>query len=169
MQGEQGETEIVKYHVGQNLDVKDSVGKWINAEVLFAGNGTIYVHYSGWSAKYDESIDIDSPRILPQWQPGKPISLNNRIDAYHPIGGWLEARVIEIVGISDQHEFVIVHFFNYHKKYDCVVDLKDNNQTAIIGSRSKAFGMGKKRSKALTKASLSEIIKSKFTYIKELL
>jgi hypothetical protein len=30
------------------------VGKWINAEVLFAGNGVVYVHYSGWSLKYDE-------------------------------------------------------------------------------------------------------------------
>jgi hypothetical protein len=62
-----------------------------------------------------------------------------------------------------------VHFFNYHKKYDCVIDLKDNNQAAIIGSRSKAFGMGKKRSKTVNKATLSEIIKSKSSNIKELL
>jgi hypothetical protein len=47
------EIQIIPYHVGQNLDIKDSVGKWINAEVLFAGNGVIYVHYSGWSLKYD--------------------------------------------------------------------------------------------------------------------
>lgn len=40
-----------------------------------------------------------------------------------------------------------VHFFNYHSKYDSWVDLKDNNQVAIIGSRSKAYGIGKKRCK----------------------
>ena len=84
------------FHVGQNLDVLDSVKKWMNAEVLFVGNGSIYIHYNGWSAKYDESVPIDSPRVLAQWEPTKPIKLNNRIDAYHKVGGWLEARVIEI-------------------------------------------------------------------------
>jgi hypothetical protein len=39
---------------------------------------------------------LNSNRILKQWQPGKIIKINNRIDAYHPVGGWLEARVIEI-------------------------------------------------------------------------
>jgi hypothetical protein len=39
---------------------------------------------------------LNSNRILKQWQPGKTIKINNRIDAYHPVGGWLEARVIEI-------------------------------------------------------------------------
>lgn len=123
--------------------------------MLFAGNGTIYVHYTGWSAKYDESIEMDSPRILTQWEHGRPIMLNNRIDAYHPLGGWLEARVIELVDIGETRQLVRVHFFNYHKKYDIVVNLKDNNQVAIIGSRSKAYGIGKKRSKMLNKASLS--------------
>lgn len=45
----------------------DSVKKWVNAEVVFVGNGTIYVHYSGWSAKYDESIPVGSERLLSQW------------------------------------------------------------------------------------------------------
>ena len=68
----------------------------MNAEVRFVGHGTIYIHYSGWSYKYDESIPITSNRILKQWQPGMSIKMNNRIDAYHPIGGWLEARVIAL-------------------------------------------------------------------------
>ena len=82
--------------MGQNLDVLDSVNKWMNAEVIFTCNDRIFVHYTGWSIKYDEEIQINSPRILTQWYPGKTIALNNRIDAYHPLGGWLEARVIEI-------------------------------------------------------------------------
>lgn len=136
------------FHIGQNLDVRDSVGKWVNAEVRFVGNGTIYVHYTGWSAKYDESIDINSPRILPQWEHGKEVRPNNRIDAYHPIGGWLEARVLEVgAQISEKEWPIKVHFLNYHKKYDMWVNLQDNNEVAIIGSRSSAHGIGKKRSK----------------------
>lgn len=53
--------------VGQNLDVKDSVNKWVNAEVLRVNSYEIYVHYSGWAQRYDEPIPIDSPRILVQW------------------------------------------------------------------------------------------------------
>lgn len=148
------------FHVGQNLDILDSVNKWMNAEVLFAGNGTIFIHYTGWSYKYDESIPTSSPRILKQWKPGQPIRLNNRIDAYHSMGGWLEARVIEIGEQTETSQPVRVHFFNYNKKYDMWVDLCDNNQVAIIGSRSRAYGMGKNRSKSY-RAKLSELAQSK--------
>jgi len=41
------------FHIGQNIDVLDPVGKWTNAEVLFAGNGTVFIHYTGYSLKYD--------------------------------------------------------------------------------------------------------------------
>lgn len=53
MKASQTEHESNTFHVGQNLDVLDSVSKWMNAEVIFVGNGTVYVHYTGWSAKYD--------------------------------------------------------------------------------------------------------------------
>lgn len=95
--------------------------------MLFAGNGSVFIHYTGWSAKYDESIDFSSPRILTQWEKTKKIRVNNRIDAYHPIGGWLEARVLELGEESYESFPVKVHFRNYHKKYDKWVDLKDNN------------------------------------------
>ena len=52
-----------------------------------------------------------------------------------------------------------VHFFNYHKKYDIWVDLMDSNQVAIIGSKSKAYGMGKNRKK---QTQISELLKSNF-------
>lgn len=64
---------------------------------------------------------------------------------YHPNGGWLESRVIEID--HEDHNKVKIHFFNLHKKYDMWANISDNNQVAIIGSRSKAFGMGKNRKK----------------------
>lgn len=53
---------------------------------------------------------------------------------------------------------VKVHFFNYHKKYDIWVNVSDSDQIAIIGSKSKAHGMGKNRKK---QAKLNELIKSK--------
>lgn len=75
---------------------------------------------------------------------------------YHPVGGWLEARVLDIGDKeSEDKQMVKVHFFNYHSKYDMYVNLYDNKQVAIIGSRSKAYGIGKKRSKANNNASLS--------------
>lgn len=43
------------------------------------------------------------------------------------------------------------------------VDLKDNNQVAVIGARSKAFGIGKKKSK--NKSKLSEMILSNFSHM----
>ena len=132
----------------------------MNAEILYVGKDTIYIHYTGWSAKYDESLSFHSPRILTQWEPTKPIHLNNRIDAYHKFGGWLEARVIEInYDGEDPTSQVKVHFTNYHPKYDIWVDLKDNNQVSVIGSRSKAYGIGKKKSKNY-KSKLSEMILS---------
>lgn len=39
------------------------------------------------------------------------------------------------------------------------VNIKDNDQVAIIGSRSKAYGMGKNRKKHLNAKKLSELIK----------
>ena len=117
------------FYIGENLDVKDSVEKWVNAEVQELQHHRIYVHYTGWSSKYDTFISLDSNRILKQWLPGKQIQINNRIDAYHPVGGWLEARVIQLANINqlESVQKVKVHFFNFHKKYDIWVNLTDKN------------------------------------------
>jgi hypothetical protein len=56
-----------KFYLGQYLDVKDSVNKWANAEVLYVRQDNIYIHYTGWSAKYDEYINKNSERIIQQW------------------------------------------------------------------------------------------------------
>jgi hypothetical protein len=39
---------------------------------------------------------MHSDRILNQWEPGKELQVNNRVDAFHPMAGWLEARIVEI-------------------------------------------------------------------------
>ncbi len=54
---------------------------------------------------------------------------------------------------------VKVHFFNYHPKYDRWVD--PTTELAIIGAKSKAYGIGKSRSKNKgASINLSELAKS---------
>lgn len=49
------QNELQQYHfnLGQNLDVKDTTNKWVNAEIIYIKDNHLYVHYSGWSTKYD--------------------------------------------------------------------------------------------------------------------
>lgn len=54
----------------------------------------LYIHYTGWSVKFDEWFPLDSERVLVQWERGNDIRVNNRLDVKHEQGGWLEARVI---------------------------------------------------------------------------
>ena len=52
----EGGTEI--YHVGEYVDVLDTINKWCNASVLEVENEQkrVFVHYTGYAAKYDEWI-----------------------------------------------------------------------------------------------------------------
>jgi hypothetical protein len=84
---------------------------------------------------------------MPQWEPGWQLKMNHRVDAFHPLTGWLEARVVDMENANK----VKVHFFNYHPKYDRWVDPSDPAQVDIIGSRSKAYGIGKSRGKKKSK------------------
>lgn len=49
-----------------------------------------------------------------------------------------------------------VHFNKYHPKYDLWVELTDRERVAEIGKYSKAYGIGKRRSKFVVK--LNELI-----------
>lgn len=54
-----------------------------------------------------------------------------------------------------------MHYFNYHSKYDRWIDPNNPNDIDIIGARSKAYGIGKSRSKKKAKTlTLSELTKS---------
>lgn len=55
-----GATADPAWFVGQFLEVQDSVGKFLPAEVLQVSEDgrRIYVHYSNWSAKWDEWLDV---------------------------------------------------------------------------------------------------------------
>ena len=50
---------------GDQLDIKDQVGKWCVAKVLDVdlSNRKIYVHYEGWGDKWNEWIIMDPSRL----------------------------------------------------------------------------------------------------------
>lgn len=109
--------------------------------------------------------------MLAQWEPGKDIRINNRIDAYHPSTGWLEARVVDIEYDNSPErkvKKVLAHYFNYHPKYDRWVNYNDASEMAMIGSRSKGYGIGKSRLKKKSQnLTLTEIAKSKLSSIQK--
>ena len=79
------------YYVGQWVDVKDTVAQWLEATVMALNedNQTIFIHYNGWPTRWDEWIDMDSPRVapfrtrtahsplLPHLSPAPSVLLNN--------------------------------------------------------------------------------------------
>lgn len=56
-----------KFNKGQWVDVKDTVDQWLEAQVIdiahTATGSKVYIHYNGWPSRWDEWIDINSPRI----------------------------------------------------------------------------------------------------------
>lgn len=49
--------------IGQWVDVKDTINQWLEAQVVDISNGKVYVHYNGWGTRWDEWIEVNSPRI----------------------------------------------------------------------------------------------------------
>ena len=63
---------------------------------------------------------------------------------------------------------VKAHYFNFHSKYDRWVDFNDPSQMALIGSRSKAYGIGKSRLKKKSQGmTMTELYRSKYFLIKK--
>jgi hypothetical protein len=49
--------------VGSFLEVVDAVDRSYIARIVFKFRGRFFIHYLGWTSKYDEWIPIDSPRL----------------------------------------------------------------------------------------------------------
>eukprot|EP00825_Cyclidium_porcatum_P015769 TRINITY_DN1903_c0_g1_i2.p1 TRINITY_DN1903_c0_g1~~TRINITY_DN1903_c0_g1_i2.p1 ORF type:complete len:668 (+),score=151.99 TRINITY_DN1903_c0_g1_i2:92-2095(+) len=133
-------TEIYTLHIVGSVRCvqetgKDTVNKWLNAEIISQISDMIKVHYTGWSNKYDEWIKLPSDRVLKQWKKGLPIQINNRIDVKHKIGVWLEALVTQI----NNNNMIYVHYVGYLPKYDEWQDL-NSDLVAEVGSFSTAYG-----------------------------
>lgn len=52
-----------EFKLGQWIDVKDTVGQWLEAQVTKVQDNRVFVHFNGWGTRWDEWIDKDSPRI----------------------------------------------------------------------------------------------------------
>lgn len=52
-----------RFEIGQWIDVKDTIDKWLEAEVVKIARDAVKVHYRGWSEDWDEWIPISSKRI----------------------------------------------------------------------------------------------------------
>jgi len=51
------------FTVNQKVDCKDTASKWLISTVVEVKEGMVFVHYDGWSNKWDEWLESDSPRI----------------------------------------------------------------------------------------------------------
>ena len=53
--------------VGQWIDALDTVEQWLEATVLELSSDStqVLVHYNGWPSRWDEWIDVRSPRLSP--------------------------------------------------------------------------------------------------------
>lgn len=85
---------------------------------------------------------------------------------YHPSTGWIEGRVADLQYEGNSPSKVKIHYFNYHPKYDRWVDFGDTKSFAMIGSRSRAYGIGKTRVNNKGQSLRSnELLKSKLFFI----
>ena len=52
---------------GQWVDVKDTVNKWLEAQIIEVSEDKkkVKIHYNNWGDKWDEWINTNSPRIMP--------------------------------------------------------------------------------------------------------
>jgi len=57
--------ENPSFTLGQWVDVKDTIGQWLEAQITKIQPEQVFVHFNGWGARWDEWIDKKSPRIAP--------------------------------------------------------------------------------------------------------
>ena len=107
------------------------------------------VHYTGWSTKYDEWIDVKEQgeeKIIQQWKRGERFRVNQRIDVKDGKNKWLEAQVIEV-----KKEYIKIHYRGWAAKFDEYLPVSHMNPNdplldkkyAEIGMYSKAIGQAK--------------------------
>ena len=64
---------------GQWIDVKDTVNKWLEAQVMEVSEDKkkVKIHYNNWGDKWDEWINTNSQRIMPFRYHTRQMSLTN--------------------------------------------------------------------------------------------
>lgn len=94
--------------VGQRIECKDTVGKWIEAYVIEEDEYQVKVHYKGFAAKYDEWIGrSDSSRIRP-YGLTKPVATRKGTSRTWSVPGSgdkdSEKRTRQITELSNRYE-----------------------------------------------------------------
>lgn len=56
----------VSIKVGDVIDCLDTANKWLSAEVRAVHNNRVFVHYTGFGARWDAWIPVDSSRLQPE-------------------------------------------------------------------------------------------------------
>jgi hypothetical protein len=51
------------YVLGQWIDVRDTTGQWLEAQIAKTQATDIYVHYNGWGSRWDEWLPKGSDRV----------------------------------------------------------------------------------------------------------
>jgi len=77
-----------EFRVGDLVDVLDTVNKWYPCIILkIDENLGIFIHYYGWSPRYDEWLILASPRIDPLWthkeEYGRILGIEHSINTDH--------------------------------------------------------------------------------------
>lgn len=126
----------IVYHVGQHIDVLDSVNRWAEAVVLKVDreNTRVYISYLFWSDKWNEWIeDINGRTALLHthtYVEGGVLRLDQRIEVLDELNNWLESFVIEEAPAQ-----VKIHYKGFASKFD---------EWIIRGSpRIRPFGSGR--------------------------
>lgn len=93
------------------MDCIDTIKKWCNGEVrqVEHANRKLFVHFTGFAAKYDEWVSFESPaadgydciRVQKQWRRGMNFQINNRVDVLDQMGKWLPAGIVEVTESAD--------------------------------------------------------------------
>jgi hypothetical protein len=54
------------FQVGDLIDCRDTVNKWLPSIVRVVKDGKIRVHYLNWDEKWDDWLPVDSDRLAPK-------------------------------------------------------------------------------------------------------
>ena len=135
-------TNTRRFYKGQWVDVKDTVDQWLEAqiiEIIQTLNGTqAFVHYNGWPNRWDEWIDINSPRIQ-YFKTHTYQSLASPMHSPHPVNSTdaegfrntapfdLNECILQTLGLLEQ---IHVMLNNYTELYN-----NNREEAANLGSQ----------------------------------
>merc|ERR1712228_82748 len=108
------------YHIGDIIEVRDTqTNDWIESTVIDKENNWIFVHYNGWSDKYDQKIHtvkdrnrLRSKPFIPLFQShmtlkrAMELKVDDKIDHRDHFGRFLDAIIVEKQGTNLKIHYV---------------------------------------------------------------